>query len=160
MIVVPVGVGLWFHFAYKVHYNFWFAPHGQPLALLKSAIPGARFPFLILAPLVLWIWAKRSGQKVDRHVWLFMGWVFSTLAGYGVFLLYLWLKQKPEVGFEVSNRYMMALAPIGVVAVMFLCVEFFRIAKSIWAQVLVWVIIGILVLPRVPKIFSWAMTLY
>ncbi|MFH0753768.1 MAG: hypothetical protein V2A70_04315 [Candidatus Omnitrophota bacterium] len=155
-VVVPLALGFWYHFSYTEHYSFWFTPYGQPLALVKSALPESRLIFLMAAPLILWTGVKRSGKNVDPGIWLFLGWVWLTILGYGVFLTYLWLKQKPHVGFEVSNRYMMALAPIGVVAVMFLFMELYKRAASIWARGFLWLIMAILVLPRLVKVFRWA----
>ncbi len=162
MIALPLAVGLGYHQLYREHYHFYFASYGQPLELVKAAIPEGRLQFLIVLPFVLWAWARRSGEKVGMNVWLFLGWAWLTILGYGVLLGYLWLhRNDPAAGatFEVPNRYMMALAGVSSAAMAVLCAELVQRPKVVWLRVIVWSGILVLILPRVVKVFRWAATL-
>ncbi len=162
MVILPLAVGFGYHQLYRVTYHFYFASYGQPLDLVKAAVPEGRLQFLLIVPFFLWVWARRSGEKVCANVWLFLGWAWLTILGYGVFLGYLWVNQKfptPSPAFEVSNRYMMALAGVSCAAIAVLCEELVRRPRVLWLRVLMWGGILALILPRLVKVFRWAATL-
>lgn len=156
MVGIPLAIAVTYY-AISAHYKFWFAQHGLPIALIRANIPEGRLHAILFIPVILWIWDRKSAVKTPRELWLFQGWVFFTLLGYIFFLSYLWFKQKPPSGFdfEISNRYLMSLAPLGIISMVFLSLEIGHKPRVVWKRFLIWGVILALTIPRLIKVFSW-----
>lgn len=155
MLGIPLAIAVTYY-AVSGRYMFWFAQRGMPMALIKASIPEGRLQAILLFPIILWIWDMKRAVKTSKALWFFQGWVGLTLLGYVLFLAYLWFKQKPPNGFEISNRYFISLLPLGVISMTLLSLEICRRPRFVWGRILAWAIILSLTLPRLIKLFLWA----
>ena len=147
------------YYSQAPHYKFYFASHGMPLNLIMANIPSGRLLAILLVPVVLWIIAGPAGRAGLRAVLFVWGWLLLVLAGYGLFLMWLMQQQGPNhEGFEISNRYLMALTPVGIIAFTVFSLALIRHFKARWAQGMALILIGVLLLPRVAKAWGWMVT--
>lgn len=157
MLGIPLAVAITYY-AVSGHYMFRFAQHGMPMALIKASIPEGRLQAILFFPIILWIWDMKRAVKTSKELWFFQGWVGLTLLGYVLFLAYLWFRQKPPDGCEISNRYFISLLPLGVISITLLSLEICRRPRFVWGRILAWGIILSLTLPRLIKLFQYART--
>ncbi|MDP2652781.1 MAG: hypothetical protein Q8Q08_01995 [Candidatus Omnitrophota bacterium] len=119
-----------FYYATSPKYPFWFAD--SPVQLISACVPKDRVLLLfLLGAFVALRFFRGQGKtedvKVGMRYLFFLGMVF---AGYVAVIVMLLLKEKEGTeGFQVSNRYFIALAPLGIVAttqLSALCVRLLR----------------------------------
>ncbi|MCX5681348.1 MAG: hypothetical protein NT079_03605, partial [Candidatus Omnitrophica bacterium] len=159
-LVGCVGLPLAIAFGYYAigdHYTFFFAPHGQPHALIFSNIPSGRLVVFFLFPILVWGWDRYINKSKEYVLWSFFAWAWLTLIGYVAFLGYLkYLTFVQSFGqFEVSNRYLMALTPLGIIVVSAGILELVKRPRVIWARIVVWIVVLMVILPRLIKVFRW-----
>ena len=157
-LLVCVGVPLLIAFGYYMradHYAFMFAPYGQPINLIQANIPSGRLAAFFIIPVLIWIWDWRMNKNKEFLLWPFFIWGWLTVVGYVSFLGYLMIIQDPSKGFEVSNRYLIALTPLGIIGVTVAILELVQRPKSVWGQLIVWATILMIILPRLKKTWSW-----
>ncbi|MBF0595552.1 MAG: hypothetical protein HQL22_11390, partial [Candidatus Omnitrophica bacterium] len=146
--IVAIGVILWFngyrrfwaltgcvglpflialgYYAAADHYQFKFVSWGMPLALIELNIPAGRLAAFFIFPLLIWGWDRYINKDRTFFLWPFFLWAWLTVAGYALFLGYLYFRQRPPQGFEVTGRYLMSLTPIGIVCLTAAILEFLK----------------------------------
>ncbi|HOW35836.1 MAG TPA: hypothetical protein PL155_05420 [Candidatus Omnitrophota bacterium] len=155
---LPLGVAFGYHIA-APHYSFFFGPYGKPYQLIFANIPSGRLAaFFIFPALVLgWDWYIKKERKIA--LWPFFAWAWLTFFGYIAFIGYLkyltLFQESPQ--FEVSNRYFMALTPLGIIAVSVGILELVKRPRALWARAMVWAVALAIILPRLAKAFHWMM---
>ncbi len=137
------------------HYSFYFASYGQPFNLIFSNIPSGRLAAFFIIPILIWVWDWRINKNREFILWPFFIWGWVTLAGYVAFLGYLFLVQTPAQGFEVSNRYLMSLTPLGIIIFTVGALELIKRSKTWWVRIIVWAALLALILPRLKKVLNW-----
>jgi hypothetical protein len=153
-----VGVPLMIAFGYYMradHYSFWFSSYGQPLNLIQANIPAGRLMTFFIVPVLIWIWDWRTNKSRELLFWPIFIWGWLIVIGYVSFLGVLMLFQTPPKGFEVSNRYLMALTPVGIIMVTVGILELVKRPQSMWTKLCVWGVVLMIILPRLSKVSHW-----
>jgi len=153
---LPLGIAFGYYMAAE-HYSFWFAPYGQPFSLILANIPSGRLAAFFIFPVLIWGWDWYINRRRECILCPFFTWAWLTFIGYVIFLGYLAFLQQPPKGFEISNRYLMALTPLGIIVVSVGILELAKRPQSIWVRVIVWAAVLMLILPRLVKTFRWMM---
>ncbi len=138
-----------------IHLKFRFMPLGMPTAVIGANIPAVRLAAFFIFPLLIWGWDRFISKEKNLFLWPFFFWSWLTFIGYVLFLGYLFAIQRPHQGFEVSNRYLMSLTPIGIVCLTVAILEFLKRPRRLWIKIVVWIGIALVILPRLSNVYSW-----
>lgn len=153
-VVLPLGIGFGYY-TVSVHCPFWFLPYGQPLALILANIPSGRLWVFFIFPLLIWVWDKYLNKRREYSLWPFFAWGWLTFIGYVLFLTYLSFIQQPQKGYEICNRYLMSLTPLGIIVATTGILEFVQRPKALWVKLIAWAAILMIILPRLVKAYRW-----
>ncbi len=159
LLLIPTGIAL-FYYAHSPKYHFWFAEGFDKL--LGAALPVDRLGLIILA-LCVWAlsqaaWFKRwfdPIHKVQFNV-LAAGLLFGTIIYAGCLAVLYKFKMGQYgymEGFQVSNRYFMALAPTGIFVTTFAAYYLAVIPKGVLKKG-AWILLAVLLLYRILRT-SW-----
>ena len=114
LLVVPLSI-CFFYYTYSPKYKFWFKE--GPLQLIAASMPKDRL-FIIFA-FAAYVWKNKFfADRILREAVSYLFFTVLMVMGFlGVCLMFKLTNGTGHEGFQISNRYFIALAPIGIMAV-------------------------------------------
>ena len=155
-MVGPLFLSL-YYYVQSPKFRFWFKE--GPMELMGAVIPKDRFLIIAVFMVVLLgsYWVRRGTKTIlfsqDFQKFLVYGvFVFLMIASYvGLCLLLIWKECLMTEGFQISNRYFMGLAPIGIIATVMASLYLYRLASPWWGKMMVIIFLGSLLLFRMER---------
>ncbi len=153
-IVAPLVVAL-AYYALADHYNFSLASFVRLAQLVTINIPWPHLLALFILPAAVWVWRKRRGELLLAAEKSFVGWIWSAVLAFVVFLVFLFFTQRPGALFPVSARYVIFLSALDLVAVPLLVSWCWGEARSFSVRLLVLAVTALLVAPGLVRAIGW-----
>lgn len=137
LILIPLMIST-FYYLKSPKYGFWFAD--TPIELLNANIPKDRMLLIMIFVSLLAITLRRPikffNLKTLRQGQVYAFFVGFMLLAYAAVLLLLKYRETVNMaGFQISNRYFLALTPIGIIAVTLFSVLMYKaVSLNKWAK--------------------------
>ena len=162
---IPVVIGL-YYYSITMKLTFYFKE--GPLALINASISKDRFFILFIFVFYFvcyllsnskkgYLYLKErvfTPSKIYMVYFLFTSLMLAA-AGVVLFLFKLNAEASPEIpGFQVSNRYLIFLVPVGIIAVTMFSDYMVRMTKNFYVRFFIVVFLGVLLIFRFYRTFA------
>lgn len=168
MAVIPIGICLFYYF-HSPHYKFFFKE--GPLDLINASIPKDRmliFAVYALGWLLYYLQRRGVGPKIYPSGFTFSAGPLLVLTGlmvaasFGLLLVMeKFMAAVNQQGFQVANRYVINLTPVGIIATALFSIELLRSLKGRrWLQAGLCLVLGGLLLARAWRVYGLLLAVY